>query len=44
VALSWRLRQRQVEDGWVDAISYVGAWYPTYTVFNVLDTKGIIVI
>jgi hypothetical protein len=43
VAPSWRLRRRQVEDGWVDAIGCVGPCYPTFTVFNVLGARGIVV-
>jgi hypothetical protein len=44
VAPSWRLRQRQVENGQVDAMGYVGPCYPTFTVFNILDLRGIVVI
>jgi hypothetical protein len=44
VAPSRRMRQRQVEDGRVDAMGYVGPCYPTFAVFNVLDPRGIVVI
>jgi hypothetical protein len=44
VTPSWRLRQRQVEDGRVDAMDCVGHYYLTFVVFNVLGPRGIIVI
>jgi hypothetical protein len=44
VAPSRRLRERQVENRWVDATDYVGPRYPTFAVFNVLDPRGIVVI
>jgi hypothetical protein len=44
VAPSRRLRRRQVEDGWVDAMDSIRPCYPTFVVFNVLDPRGIIVI
>jgi hypothetical protein len=44
VAPSRRLRRRQVEDGWVDAMGCVRPCYPTFTVFNVLGPRGIVVI
>jgi hypothetical protein len=44
VAPSRRLHQRQVEDGRVDVTDCVGPCYLTFTVFNILDTKGIVVI
>jgi hypothetical protein len=44
VAPSWRLRRRQVKDERVDAMSCVGPCYPTFTVFNVLGPRGIVVI
>jgi hypothetical protein len=44
VAPSWRLHQRQVEDGRVDAMGCVRPCYPTFAVFNVLGPKGIVVI
>jgi hypothetical protein len=44
MAPSWRLHRRQVENGQVDATDYVGPFYPTFTVFNVLGPKGILVI
>jgi hypothetical protein len=40
VAPSRRLRQRQVEDGWIDAMGCVGPYYPTFAVFNVLGSRG----
>jgi hypothetical protein len=40
VAPSQTLRWRQVEDGWVDAMSYVGPCYPTFAVFNVLGLRA----
>jgi hypothetical protein len=44
MAPSQRLRQRQVEDGRVDAMSYVGPWYLTFAIFNVLGPRGTVVI
>jgi hypothetical protein len=44
VAPSQRLRRRQVEEGWVDATGYIRPCYPTFTVFNVLGSGGIVVI
>jgi hypothetical protein len=44
VAPSQRLRRRQVEDGQVDAMGCVGLYYPIFAVFNVLVTRGIVVI
>jgi hypothetical protein len=44
VAPSRRLRWRQVEDGRVDATSCVGPCYHIFTIFNVLDLRGIVVI
>jgi hypothetical protein len=44
MAPSRRLRRRQVEDGRVDAMGYVGPCYPTLDVFNVLGPRGIVVI
>jgi hypothetical protein len=38
------LRRRQVKDGWVDATGYIEPCYPTFTVFNVLGTRSIVVI
>jgi hypothetical protein len=31
------------EDGRVDAMGYVGSCYPTFAVFNVLGTRGIVI-
>jgi hypothetical protein len=39
-----KLCRRQVEDGRVDAMGYVGPFYPTFAVFNVLCPRGIVVI
>jgi hypothetical protein len=44
VTPSRRSREDQVEDERIDATGYVEAWYPCFTVFNVLDFRGIIVI
>jgi hypothetical protein len=44
VAASRRLCRRRVEDGWVDVMGCVGPCYPTFIVFNVLGTRGIVVI
>jgi hypothetical protein len=44
VALSQRLRWRQVEDGRIDTIGCVGPCSPTFAVFNVLGPMGIVVI
>jgi hypothetical protein len=44
VAPSRRLHRRQVEDGQVDAMGYVGPCYPNFTVFNVLGPRDIVVI
>jgi hypothetical protein len=38
------LRRDEAEDEQVDAMDYVGLGYPYFTVFNVLDSRGIIVI
>jgi hypothetical protein len=42
VALSRRLRQRQVEDGRVDATGCIGLCYSNFAVFNVLGPRGLI--
>jgi hypothetical protein len=34
----------QGEDGYVDAMGYVGPCYPTFTVLDVLGLRGIVVI
>jgi hypothetical protein len=44
VAPSWRLRRRQIEDGRVDATGCVRLCYPTFIVFSVLGSRGIVVI
>jgi hypothetical protein len=41
---AWRLRRRQVEDGQVNMMGCVRLYYPTFVVFNVLGTRGIVVI
>jgi hypothetical protein len=43
VASSQRLRRRQIKEGRVDVMGCVGPCYPTFAVFNVLDTRGIVV-
>jgi hypothetical protein len=42
-ASSQRLCQNQVEDGWVDVASYVGPYYPDFSVFFVLALRNILV-
>jgi hypothetical protein len=44
VAPSQRLRRRQVKDGRVDTMGCVRPCYSTFTVFNVLDDRGVVVI
>jgi hypothetical protein len=44
VAPSRRLHQKQVEDGRVDAMGFVGPCFTIFTVFNVLGNRGIVVI
>jgi hypothetical protein len=44
LAPSRRLHRRQVEDGRVDAIGYVGPCYHTFVIFNVIGPRGIVVI
>jgi hypothetical protein len=39
-----KVHQRQVEDGQVDATDCVGPCYLTFTIFNVLGLRGIVVI
>jgi hypothetical protein len=43
VASSWRLRRGEAEDGWVDAMGYVGPLYPNFVIFYVLGPRGILV-
>jgi hypothetical protein len=43
VAPSQRVRRRKVEDRWIDATGYVGPYYPTFVVFNVLGPRDIVV-
>jgi hypothetical protein len=40
---SRRLRQDQVEDGWVDVMGCVGPCYPYFVIFYILGPKGIVV-
>jgi hypothetical protein len=44
VVPSRRLRQSQVEDVRVDAMGYIGPFYPTFVIFNVLGSRDIVVI
>jgi hypothetical protein len=41
VTLSQRLRQDQVENGWVNATGYVRPCYPYFAVLYILDPRGI---
>jgi hypothetical protein len=43
VASSQRLRREEAEDGRVDAMSYVGHFYPKIIISSVLDSRGIVV-
>jgi hypothetical protein len=43
MASSQRLHRVQAEDGRVDAMSYIGPFYPRIAIFYVLGTRGIIV-
>jgi hypothetical protein len=43
VSSSQRLRGDEAEDGWVDAIGYVGPCYPYFIIFTVLGSRGILV-
>jgi hypothetical protein len=43
VAPSWRSREDQVEDGWVDATSCIGPYYPYFIIFDVLGPRAILV-
>jgi hypothetical protein len=40
---SWRLRRNQVEDGRVDVMVYIELFYPTFVIFIVLGTRGIVI-
>jgi hypothetical protein len=44
VAPSRRLHRRQVKDGRIDAMGCIGPYYPTFAIFNVLGSRGIVVI
>jgi hypothetical protein len=40
MVLSWRLRRGEAEDGRVNAMGYVGPFYPKIVIFYVLDPRG----
>jgi hypothetical protein len=44
VAPSRRLHRMQVEDGQVDVMDYVRPYYPTFIIFIVFGSRGIVVI
>jgi hypothetical protein len=44
VTPSQRLHRRQVENERIDVMGCVGPYYHTFTVFNVLDLRGIVAI
>jgi hypothetical protein len=41
VTPSQKLYRSQVEDGWVDAMNYIGPCYPCFAVFILLDHRSI---
>jgi hypothetical protein len=41
VASSQRLRGDEAEDGCVDAIGYIGLFYPNFAIFNVLAISAV---
>jgi hypothetical protein len=43
VASSRRLHRVEAKDGWIDAMSCIGPFYPNFTVFYVLGPRGILV-
>jgi hypothetical protein len=43
VAPLWRSCEDRVEDGWVNATSFIGPCYPYFAVFIVLGPRGILV-
>jgi hypothetical protein len=43
MASSWRTRKDEVEDERVNAMGYIGLFYPYFTIFIVLDPRGILV-
>jgi hypothetical protein len=43
IASSQRSREDEVKDGWVDAMSYIGLFYPNFAIFIVLGPRGIVV-
>jgi hypothetical protein len=43
MALLPRPREDQVEDGWVNAMGCIRRFYPNFSVFYVLGTRGILV-
>jgi hypothetical protein len=44
VTSSRRSCGNEAEDGWVDAMGYIGLFYPNFTIFFVLGHKGSLVI
>jgi hypothetical protein len=44
IASSQRLCGVKAEDGWVDATGCIRLFYPNFTVFIVLGTKGILIL
>jgi hypothetical protein len=44
VALSWRSREDEAEDGLVDVLGCIGLFYPNFVIFVVLGHKGSLVI
>jgi hypothetical protein len=43
MASSWRTRKDEAEDERVNATGYIGLFYPYFTIFIVLDPRGILV-
>jgi hypothetical protein len=44
VASSWRSREDEAEDGWIETTGCIRLFYPNFTVFIVLCHKGSLVI
>jgi hypothetical protein len=44
VASSWRSREDEVKDGWIDAMGCIGLFYLNFVVFVVIGPRGILVI
>jgi hypothetical protein len=44
VASSWRSCGDEAKDGWADAMSCIGLFYPNFFVFIIFDHKGCLVI